>query len=489
MHSTDSVTPSTVVDVLVVGAGISGLSLAHILQRQFSQTQTSTRQVLVTERQDRVGGNIVTQQVDGFLWEEGPNSFSPTPALLKLIVDVGLEQDLVLADRRLPRYIYWQGKLQPVPMSPSAIVRSQLLSPLGKLRALAGALGFVTPAIGLQLSQQGGEETVAQFFRRHLGQEVAERLVAPFVSGVYAGDPQQLSANAAFERMTRMEEAGGGLLAGAILSRLKAKKSKPVADPTLPKTRPGELGSFKGGLAVLPKAIAEQLGDRLRLSWHLTRLQSTEKQTYIAEFSTPEGQQTVEAKAVVLTTPAYLSADWLEALHPQISQPLREFYYPPVACVVMAYPEAAIAQSLQGFGNLIPRNQGIRTLGTIWASSLFPGRAPQGWQMFINFIGGATDPGIANLNSDQIAQAVHQDLRRILLKENVEPKVLAVHLWKQAIPQYTLGHRHRLQQINQALEKFPGLYLCSNYIDGVSLGDCVRRAQEKAIEVSEYLNR
>lgn len=484
MHSSNSIS-STTVDVLVVGAGISGLSLAHILQRQSTSTQ-SNRQILVAESRDRAGGNIVTQQQDGFLWEEGPNSFSPTPALLKLIVDVGLERDLVFADRRLPRYIYWQGKLQPVPMSPPAMVKSQLLSLGGKLRAMVGALGFVAPAIGLQ-HHQDSEETVAQFFRRHLGREVAERLVAPFVSGVYAGDPSQLSANAAFERVTRMEETGGGLLAGAILSRLQAGQTKPAVDPSLPKTKPGELGSLKGGLQVLPEAISAQLGDRLKLNWQLTNLQRTSKQTYLAEFSTPDGQQRVEAKAIVLTTPAYVTADLLEEMQPQVSQTLREFPYPPVACVVLAYPEKAIAHSLKGFGNLIPRNQGIRTLGTIWASSLFPGRAPKGWHMFINFIGGATDPGIADLSSEQIAQAVHQDLRKVILQEDIAPKVLAVHLWKRAIPQYTLGHRRRLQTIRQELAKTPGLYLCSNYIDGVSLGDCVRRAQEQAIAVSEYL--
>ena len=189
-----------VLDVLVVGAGISGLSLAHALTKLGNN---SPLKILVAESQNRVGGNITTVSLGDFLWEEGPNSFSPTPELLKLAVDVGLKQELVFADRKLPRYVYWNGQLLPVPMSPTAMLQSKLLSDGGKLRALVGALGFVSPAIG-NFSEQGGEETVSQFFQRHLGAEVMQRLVEPFVSGVYAGDPSQLSAAAAFAKMARM---------------------------------------------------------------------------------------------------------------------------------------------------------------------------------------------------------------------------------------------------------------------------------------------
>ena len=476
-----------VLDTLIVGAGISGLSLAHALDKEAASA--SPRAILVAESQGRVGGNITTATGEGFLWEEGPNSFSPTPELMKLAVDVGLKQELIFADRKLPRYVYWQNKLQPVPMTPGAMIQSQLLSFPGKLRALFGALGFVAPAMGDQLSQQGGEETVSEFFRRHLGTEVMQRLVEPFVSGVYAGDPQQLSAAAAFGRVTKMADLGGGLVAGALLSAKKNPKKMP-ADPNVPKTKPGELGSFKGGLKALPEAIAAQLGDRLKLNWHLTRLDRTQRETYIAVFSTPDGQQEVEARTVVLTTPAYITAELLQPLQPEISSVLQAFTYPTVACVVLAYPLSDVKQKLVGFGNLIPRGQGIRTLGTIWTSSLFADRAPAGWQTLSSYIGGATDSGIANLDAEQIVREVHRDLSRILLKpEAAQPKVLAVNVWKRAIPQYNLGYFDRLQQIENGLKSLPGLYLCSNYFGGVALGDCVRRGFERAQEVSEYLNR
>ncbi|MEM1171869.1 MAG: protoporphyrinogen oxidase [Cyanobacteria bacterium P01_H01_bin.35] len=474
-----------VLDVLVVGAGISGLSLAHKLTKL---SNNSPLKILVAESQNRVGGNITTVSQGDFLWEEGPNSFSPTPELLKLAVDVGLKQDLIFADRKLPRYVYWNGQLLPVPMGPTAMLQSKLLSHAGKLRALVGALGFVPPAVGTGMSQQGEEETVSQFFQRHLGVEVMQRLVEPFVSGVYAGDPSQLSATAAFSKVARMADIGGGLLAGAILSAKRNPKSKVAADPNIPKTKPGELGSFRGGLEALPKAIATYLGETVKLNWHLIGIRRTEQQTYIAEFSTPNGSEQVETRTIALSTPAYFCAELFKPLLPEIASTFDKFYYPTVACVVLAYPVSSIKAKIDGFGNLIPRGQGIRTLGTIWSSALFPGRTPPGWQIFTNFIGGATDPGISQLDSEAIVARVHQDLGQTLLKQDAEqPKVLALHLWSRAIPQYNLGHNSRLAQINHGLKSWPGVYLCSNYIGGVALGDCVRRGTEVATEIYQGL--
>ncbi|NEO27700.1 MAG: protoporphyrinogen oxidase [Kamptonema sp. SIO4C4] len=461
-------------DSLIIGAGISGLSTAFTLKQ-------NNKNILISERQPRVGGNIISNAADGFLWEEGPNSFQPNAEMLKLAVEVGLKDQLVLADRRLPRYVYWNQRLNAVPMSPPSAITTGLLSPVGKLRAFLGALGFV-PA---NLRE---EETIFQFVRRHLGPEVAERLISPFVSGVYAGDVHQLSMAAAFRRVFRLQEAGGGLVPGAILSR-KQQPPKPEPDANLPKVKRGELGSFQEGLQQLPTAIAHHLKDQLRLNWAVTHLERTPQNTYIAHFDTPDGAQQIETRSLVLTTPAYITADLLNPLSPPASQALSQIDYPPVACVVIAYPDNAFTRPLKGFGNLNPRNQGIRTLGTIWSSTLFPGRNPQGWQMLTNFIGGATDREIAKLSPEAIVQAVHQDLQGVLLAKDIQPKVLAVRLWERAIPQYTLGHLDRLETIANALETLPGVFLCANYTDGVALGDCVRRGRETAETIDSYCSQ
>lgn len=470
--------PCPMLESLIVGAGISGLTVAQTLKR-------SRTAILVTEAQDRVGGSIQSRTAEGFAWEEGPNSFQPHPALLDLMVELGLQDKLQLADRRLPRFVYWQDQLMAVPTAPDTALTTRLLSPTGKLRAALGALGFVPPIVGKNLTAQHGEETVWQFVERHLGREVAERLISPFVSGVYAGDVHQLSMAAAFRRVFRLETLGGGLIAGALLAR-RQRQPQPV-NPKLPQTKPGELGSFAGGLKILPETIAAALGDRVRLNWRLVQLQRTPEQAYAATFTTPEGRQTVQARSLVLATPAHVSAQVLKEIAPQASQALREIPYPPVACVVLAYPTTALKRELKGFGNLIPRGQGIRTLGTIWTSSLFPDRAPAGWHLLTNFIGGATDRAIATLAPEDIAQAVHQDLSQMLVDGAVQPQVLSVRLWPQAIPQYTLGHLERLAQIEADVAQQPGLFLCSNFTDGVALGDCVRRGRETAAQVNVFL--
>ncbi len=474
-----------ILDCVIVGAGLSGLSLAHRFnQLVASEPASQPPKLLILEASDRVGGNITTNQGDGFVWEEGPTSFSPTPALLKLIVDLKLHSELVLADGRLPRFVYWQGKLHPLePTNPLGLAGTQLLSPGGKLRAGLGALGFVQPAIG----SQAREETVSQFFSRHLGTEVAERLVSPFVSGVFAGDVDQLSASAAFGKLTRLADVGGSLVAGAILSR-KAKP-KPKPDPALPKTKPGELGSFKQGLKALPEAIAasQPICDQLRLNWQVKSIEITPEQTYQLAIATPDGYQQIETRSLVLTCPAYVSAEILQGLQPQVSAALREFIYPTVACVILAYPDSALSQPLKGFGNLIPRQQGIRTLGTIWSSSLFPGRTPAGWHVLTNFIGGATDPAIAQLTPAEIVQTVRQNLQITLGMRDIAPKILGVHVWPRAIPQYTLGHFQRLERIQNGLRSLPGLFLCSNYFGGVALGDRVLHGQEQAQQLHQYL--
>ncbi|WP_071516524.1 protoporphyrinogen oxidase [Geitlerinema sp. PCC 9228] len=472
------------VDTLIVGGGISGLSVAHALVN----CDRSVDNILLAESQPRVGGSVTSASSEGFLYEEGPNSFSPTPELLQLAVDVGLKDELILADRRLPRYVYWQGRLIALPNSPPSAVTSPILSPVGKLRALLGALGFVPPHVTSE------PESVSDFIRRHLGPEVLQKLVEPFTSGVYAGNPDELEAASAFARIARLEKVGGSLVAGAILSRRQAPTQKKNRDRNLPKTQRGQLGSFQRGLQSLPEAIAGKLGSRVRVNWQAKSIGKTEGGNYLVEFATPQGHQQVEARSLVLATPAYVTANLLKS-YPHVNsqqqqaiQALESIPYPPVACVVLGYPSSAFKkQPLHGFGNLIPRGQGIRTLGTIWGSSLFPGRAPEGWELLLNFIGGTTDPEIANLDQEQIAQLVHRDLCQTLLREDKQPKVLQVHLWKQAIPQYTIGHGSRLAAIDAGVRSLPGLFLCSNYSDGVAMGDCARRGYELAPRVAEYL--
>jgi oxygen-dependent protoporphyrinogen oxidase len=352
-------------------------------------------------------------------------------------------------------------------MSPPSSIASNILTWGGKIRLAIGALGFARPAMA-------GEESVDQFFSRLLGKQAVERLVAPFISGVYAGDPKQLSASAAFSKIFRLENNYNGLLAGAILSA-KERKAQKLADPNLPKVKTGELGSFREGIKMLPEAVATKLREKGAVVKQQWTLRSLEKQgkVYISKFDTPTGEETVTSRSVVLSTPAYITSKLLQDYLPAASQALNEIFYPTVACVVLAYPKSEFAYDMKGFGNLIPRTQGVRTLGTIWSSSLFAGRAPEGWQLLLNFIGGTLDPALAKLSESEIIAAVHQDLKKTILRPNtkVEPKAIAVHVWDKAIPQYEIGHLERIATVEAELQKSQGLYVSANFIGGVALGD------------------
>ena len=465
------------IDVLVVGAGISGLTIAHELaiSKKYS--------VLVAEAQDRVGGAITSAKNDeGYQWEEGPNSFQPAPELLRLAIQVGLKDELVLADGKLPRFVFLNGKLNALPMTPPSAIASKILTWGGKIRLALGAIGFARPAMA-------GEESVDQFFSRLLGRQAVERLVAPFISGVYAGDPKRLSAKAAFSKIARLETYGG-LIAGAILSS-KQRKAEKINDPNIPKTKAGELGSFRQGIKMLPEAIATKLreqGSAIKQQWTLRSLEK-QGEVYISKFDTPSGEETVTSRSIVLATPAYVTAKLLQDYLPAASQALNEIFYPTVACVVLAYPKSEFAYDMKGFGNLIPRTQGVRTLGTIWSSSLFTGRAPEGWQLLLNFIGGTLDPALAKLSESEIIAAVHQDLKKTILRPDTkaEPKAIAVHVWDKAIPQYEIGHLERLAIVEAELQKSQGLYVSANFIGGVALGDCIKRSLQETNKIDAFL--
>ncbi len=465
-------------DVLVIGAGISGLTIAHEL------AIAKKYRVMVAEAQDRVGGAITSAKNDeGYQWEEGPNSFQPAPELLRLAVQVGLKDELVLADGKLPRFVFLNGKLNALPMSPQSAIASKVLTWRGKIRLALGAIGFARPAMA-------GEESVEQFFTRILGKQAASNLVAPFISGVYAGDPTRLSAKAAFSKIAKLETYGG-LLAGAILSS-KERKAQKLNDPNIPKTKSGELGSFRQGIQMLPESIATKLretGTPVKQKWTLRSLEK-QGEIYISKFDTPMGEEIVTSRSVVLTTPAYVTAKLLQDYLPAASQALNEIFYPTVACVVLAYPKNEFAYDMKGFGNLIPRTEGVRTLGTIWSSSLFAGRAPAGWQLLLNFIGGTLDPALAKLSESEIIAAVHQDLKRTILRPDtkVQPKAIAVHVWDKAIPQYEIGHLERIAIVETELQKSQGLYISANFIGGVALGDCIKRSLQEAIKIDKYLN-
>jgi len=522
------------VDCLVVGAGISGSTLAHNLHKAGVDT-------LLAEARDYVGGNVISHVTDdGYIWEEGPNSFATQPSIVRIAYELGIADELVFADESLPPWVNHNGKLHPLPkgkggkgpkgqlelvFGSNGVLKfglaGELLSWPGKIRAAVGAF------VGHPPPPEGKEETIREWVTRILGEEVFLRCIDPFVSGVYAGDPETLSIKAALSKIARIERYAydiewnkfGAIFYGGLARQVELTKERKAAppDPAWPAFEYGNPGSFRRGLSTLPNAISAELGQpageainpdaRVKLQWRLRKLERAPT-GYLATFETPDGPRTVEARSVVSTAPAHALRDVLSPVMPEAAGIFdrvrdeierRGIYHPPVAAVTVAYPKSAFKdvelangfgplRDLPGFGSLNPRTEGVRTLGTLWSSSLFPGRAPDDHNLLLNYIGGSRDTGIAELTEDEIIAEVDKGCREVLLQEDAPPpKVLGLKLWPTAIPQYELGHLEIIGDLEKAEQQTSGLWVCGNYRTGVAFPDCVTFGYEHAKVVQQYL--
>lgn len=456
--------------VAVIGAGISGLACAYRLQQLGLD-------VTVFESNSAAGGMIESVEQNSVLFEAGPQSFQGTPALLELIRELALEAQLQKADPRAPRYVLLHGHLRKIPMSPQALLASTLLNPVSRWKIASEPFKKSQPP--------AEEESVASFVRRKFGNEILEYLVAPFVSGVYAGDPEKLSLKAAFPALDEWERQYGSVLRGAMKSR-PPKEQRTGAPP---------LCSFAHGVATLPRALAAKLGDAMQYETRAVSVDSASGGQHSHAGAGPacgirivrNGQeQSAAADAVVIATPAYAAAHLLETSSPHLAHTLSGIAYASVAVVACTYYRQQVGDPLEGFGFLVPRGEKVRTLGTVWNSSLFPGRAHEGHVAITSFIGGATDPDIMNLHEENIAAIVTEENSRILGITG-PPVEVAVWRYPRALPQYNLGHGHIVEAIRDAERASPGLFFAGNYLEGPAVGKCVENGFQTAEAVSKYL--
>ncbi len=451
--------------VIVIGGGISGLACAYRLQQLGIN-------VTVFESAGHSGGVIDTDSPGGFLFESGPQSFQGTPQVLALVRELGLEPDLQVADSKAPRYIVRGKQLRRLPMSPSALLTSSFLGPRSRWKLISEAIGST--------NSPPEDESIAAFVRRKFGSEILDYLVAPFVSGVYAGDPEQLSLRASFPSMEQWEREYGSVVRGAIKSRPESQE-KP--------TRPA-LCSFRQGVAELPRALAAKIGDAFHSATAASSICRVTSQTgtlFDVQRTHQQTDQPDSAAAVVVATPAYVSSQLLRPISQSATQALLAIAYAPVAVVANAYKRDQINDPLFGFGFLVPRKEGIRTLGTVWNSSLFPGRGPEGTAVMTSFIGGATDLEIIKHSERDISKIVEQD-NAALLGIHGAPLSTKVWVYPRAIPQYNLGHAQIVNTIRSCETENPGIFFAGNYLDGPSLGNCVESAYKTAESVKRLLD-
>jgi oxygen-dependent protoporphyrinogen oxidase len=425
----------------------------------------------VIESSPSPGGVIRSERRDDYLLECGPQSFNATTTLLNLCRELHIDDQLLRAPAAAPRYVLIKGKLRPVPLSPPAFIASSLFSPVTKMSILRDILGRSSPP--------KNEESVAAFIRRKFSRELLDKLVGPFVSGIYAGDPEKLSLRSAFPQLYEAEKAAGSVIRGLLFS---AKKRPTTGDkPTLQ--------TFREGNQTLIQALAANLGASLRCGVTAQRIRLTtapsgtnmEGSPFAVTVMVNNREEVLTTDRVIIGTPAQQAAILLRGVDPQFESALSPITYAPVAVVSLGYPKSAINQSLDGFGFLVPRSSGLRILGTVWNSSLFPHRAPESHVLLTSFVGGATDPTALSLPESEIVSIVHREMASVL-GISQPPAFSHVHAWQHAIPQYNLGHIQHMNQLVALQSKYPSIGLVGNYLRGPALGACVEQALTVAQE-------
>jgi oxygen-dependent protoporphyrinogen oxidase len=409
-----------------------------------------------------VGGVIQSLRRDGFLAEFGPNTILETsPKIPQLIQDAGLQARRLDPDPKADaRYVVRYHRPIAMPASPPGFLTTELFTWKAKLAVLREPF--------IPARRDGVEESIAQFVQRRLGQEFLDHAIDALVAGIYAGDPHKLSLQHAFPKLAQLEARYGSMIKGQILGARERKKRGEIA-----KDRAAKF-SFDDGLQVLPDALRDRLGKSVRLNTSVLRLTQTgEGWDVVVRENGAESR--VAHSAVVYAGTAFkladLQVDTVQAGRLDLS-PLSEIRYPPVASVVLGFRREDVAHSCEGFGMLIPKIEGFKILGTIFSSSLFPNRAPQGHLTLTTYVGGERYPDLALLPAGQLYELTCADLRELLGVKG-QPVFRHCVIYPKAIPQYNVGYGRYRTLMSEIEQRAPGLFLAGHYRDGVSLSDSI----------------
>jgi oxygen-dependent protoporphyrinogen oxidase len=347
-----------------------------------------------------------------------------------------------------------------VPTTPQALLSSSLLGVKSRIRVASEAFKRGKPP-----SQ---EESIADFVRRKFGHEILEYLVTPFVSGVYAGDPEKLSLSAAFPTLEEWEREYGSVLRGAMKSRPAEGKRR----------GPPPLCSFRRGIKTLTQAMAQKLGAQTRMNARATAIEGAAGGLYRVRVE-GTGATEVAARAVVVATPAYVAAQLIESIAAALAKTLCGVVYAPVTVVTHGYYDKQFSEVPKGFGALIPRSEKLHTLGIVWNSSLFAGRAPEGQTNITSFLGGATDIEVMQKTDAELSAIVVSEAAKIL---GISGSPISAGIWRhpKALPQYNLGHHHVVASIHEGERAAPGLFFAGNYLEGPAIGKCVEQGFQTA---------
>ncbi|MCL4746717.1 MAG: protoporphyrinogen oxidase [Burkholderiaceae bacterium] len=433
-------------DVVVVGGGISGLSVAWWLARAGIGVE-------VWERNARPGGKIASCEIDGYLIERAASMMlNFRPEVRRMLALAGLDAAKLMCPQapRNQRYLVHDGRLEPFPSRLMSLMRSPLWSRRGRLRLLAEP--FVP---------RGGDptETVSEFVARRLGAEALERAIEPFVAGPLASDADQANAYTVLPRLVALERRYGSLALGAGLHHLLLRRAAPIR----------ELFSFEGGMSTLVETLAATPGIRLRTGIAATQLEPGKSGWHITG-RTCDGERTVSSRHLVLSAPAPAAAALLHPLDGALERLMCGIGYASLAVVHLGFDRSAVRHALDGPGFLVPRAAGLQLTGCQWNSSVFPSRAPRDKVLLTSYLGGARAPETKDWHDDRCIEVVLRCLGS-LMQIDAAPQRVWITRHERALPLYHGAYHGRLQEIDRCLERWPGLHLAANYRGGVSVRD------------------
>ena len=453
--------------VLVIGGGIAGLAAAYEVTRLGGRA-------LVLEAGGRPGGVILTERVDGFLIDAGPDAIlAQRPAALDLCRELGLGHRLT--PTLLPRtaYILRSGRLHPLPEA-SVLGIPARLAPLAAT-GLFSTAGKARMALDLVLPRRranGVDESIGAFMRRRFGDEVVRYLAQPLLAGIHSGDVDRLSMRALFPRLVEAEARHRSLIRA--FRTMHGGSSKD-----------GLFRSLPGGIGELVDALVAALpSDAIRLSSpvrHIDRLPDGGYRVALAS-----GDE-IDGPAVVVSTPTYVAAEMLRRLDARLAALCAEVPYASSVTVALGYRRSAVSHGLEGSGFLVPKaERAERLMAASWVSSKWPGRAPEGFVLLRAFLGGARDPELMAWNDDDLVALAHRELSRLLGIAG-SPSLARLYRWERANAQHEVGHLARLDGIEQCLARWPGLHVTGSGFRGTGLTDCVGDARRVATAVARHL--
>jgi oxygen-dependent protoporphyrinogen oxidase len=467
--------------IIIIGGGIAGLAAAYRVQEEIQNTRAPIHCTLL-EASGHLGGKINTERFDGFIIERGPDSFiSQKPSAIQLCRKLGLGDSLVGTNPHLTKtFVYTGGKMLPMPEGLSLMVPTRFMpfvfSPLfswpGKLRM---GLDLLLPG-----KNHNGDESLADFVRRRLGEEALKKMAEPMLAGIYASDPERMSIQATFPMFAQTEKKYRSLILGML-----AQKRNTLTQPKKPAGSPLTLFmTLKNGLGELAETlVARSPNIAFRTNQRIVRLDPAGNGTWRATLADGE---TLEANAVVLATPANISADLLDTVAGEAARRLRQIHYVSTVAVTLAYRKEGFSHPLDGFGFVVPRAENCNVMACTWTSTKFPHRAPQDHVLIRCYLGGALREDLAEQDAPMLERLVRQDLAR-MMGIGQTPEFCKVFYNKKSNVQYHVGHEQLVDSILGELANHPGLYVAGSAYRGIGIPDCITNGASVAESVLHYI--